>query len=171
MSNSPMVPFIPDSAPFSIEQRAWLNGFLAGLFSSAPAAAAAPRPPTLKFTMYFATQSGTAERLAKKMAKQLKQQGHTATIASLDKATPAALAADENALFFASTYGEGDPPDGVKTFRDQLFSDAAPSLKTMRYSVFALGDKHYEHFCKFGVDLDERLQALGATRFIPRVGS
>ena len=33
------VPFIPDNAPFTAEQRAWLNGFLAGIFSSAPAPA------------------------------------------------------------------------------------------------------------------------------------
>ena len=29
------VPAIPDSAPFSPAQRAWLNGFLAGLFGEA----------------------------------------------------------------------------------------------------------------------------------------
>ena len=33
MSN---VPFIPESAPFTAEQRAWLNGFFAGIFSRAP---------------------------------------------------------------------------------------------------------------------------------------
>ena len=27
------VPVIPDGAPFSMEQRAWLNGFFAGLLS------------------------------------------------------------------------------------------------------------------------------------------
>ena len=27
------VPVIPDGAPFSVEQRAWLNGFFAGLLS------------------------------------------------------------------------------------------------------------------------------------------
>ena len=167
------IPYIPDNAPFSPEQRAWLNGFLAGLFSSAPqaAAAAAPQPVALNFVLYFATQSGTAERLAKKMAKELKAKGHRAEIASLVKTTLAQVAEQENALFFASTYGEGDPPDDVKAFRDALFTEGAPSLKTLRYSVFALGDKHYEHFCKFGVDLDERLQALGGTRFIPRVES
>ena len=174
MSLSPMllhVPYIPENAPFSPEQRAWLNGFLAGIFSSAPQAAAAPVPIALRFTMFFATQSGTAERLAKKMAKQLRAQGHTADVMSLDAATPAQIAEQDNALFFASTYGEGDPPDRVKAFRDALFTDGAPSLKTLRYSVFALGDTHYEQFCKFGIDLDERLQALGATRFIPCVTS
>ena len=169
----PTVPFIPDNAPFNAEQRAWLNGFLAGLFSGAPAitAAAAPKQAPLRFAVYFATQTGTAERLAKKMVKELKSQGHIAELASLEKVTPAALAQEENALIFASTYGEGDPPDSVKTFRDQLFTEGAPELKTLRYSVFCLGDTHYEHFCKFGVDLDERLQVLGATRFISRAES
>ncbi|MGI4758228.1 MAG: diflavin oxidoreductase [Janthinobacterium lividum] len=164
------IPFIPDSAPFSAEQRAWLNGFLAGIFSSAPQAATAPAP-SLKFTVYFATQTGTAERLAKKVAKELKALGHTAETASLDKTAPTQLTGRSNALFIASTYGEGDPPEGTVAFRDALFNESAPELKTMRYSVLALGDKHYEHFCKFGIDLDERLQALGATRFIPRVES
>ena len=167
------IPYIPDNAPFSPEQRAWLNGFLAGMFSSAPAAAAqtVAKPVSLSFGVYFASQTGTAERLAKKMAKELKAQGHTAEIGSFEKLTLADLAKQQNALFLASTYGEGDPPDNAKGFRDQLFSAAAPELKTLRYSVFGLGDKHYEHFCKFGIDLDERLQVLGATRFIPRTES
>ena len=28
------IPHIPETAPFTLEQRAWLNGFLAGLFAS-----------------------------------------------------------------------------------------------------------------------------------------
>ncbi|MEP9369372.1 sulfite reductase subunit alpha [Xanthobacter sp. VNH20] len=30
----PVVPFLPESAPFTAEQRSWLNGFFAGVFSS-----------------------------------------------------------------------------------------------------------------------------------------
>ena len=30
------IPFIPDNAPFTPEQRAWLNGMLAGIFSATP---------------------------------------------------------------------------------------------------------------------------------------
>ena len=105
------------------------------------------------------------------MAKELKAKGHTVEIASLEKTTPAQITQQENALIFASTYGEGDPPETAINFRDALMSDLAPSMRTLRYAVFALGDKHYEHFCKFGADLDERLQALGATRFIPRAES
>ena len=61
------VPFIPDSAPFSPAQRAWLNGFLAGLYSSAPQSAVfEPR----NVAVLYASQSGTGERLAKKVAKE-----------------------------------------------------------------------------------------------------
>ncbi len=37
------IPLIPENAPFSAAQRAWLNGFLAGLYGSASGAAAAPQ--------------------------------------------------------------------------------------------------------------------------------
>ncbi len=44
------VPIIPDSAPFTPEQRAWLNGFLAGLYGGAESAAApAPAAPAEDF--------------------------------------------------------------------------------------------------------------------------
>lgn len=39
------VPVVPDSAPFTPAQRAWLNGFLAGLFSSGSAALGAAGSP------------------------------------------------------------------------------------------------------------------------------
>src|ERR1700742_3879077 len=37
---NPPIPLIPDNAPFSPAQRAWLNGFLAGLYGNAAAPAA-----------------------------------------------------------------------------------------------------------------------------------
>lgn len=45
------VPLIPESAPFTPEQRAWLNGFLAGLYGGAeqPGLSSAPPPPAEDF--------------------------------------------------------------------------------------------------------------------------
>ena len=163
------VPYIPASAPFSPEQREWLNGFLAALFTAAPRVGTPANQAGLKFPVYVASQSGTAERLAKKVVKQLKICGHSVEVVSLDKASPAMIAEQKLALFVASTYGEGEPPEHVRAFRDKLFADDAPMLSGLRYAVFCLGDQNYEHFCRFGIEMDERLHALGASRIIDRV--
>jgi len=64
------VPFIPETAPFAPEQRAWLNGFLAGLHSSAPAEAASAAPKNSEpLLILFGSQTGSAEGLAKKNRK------------------------------------------------------------------------------------------------------
>ena len=168
-----VIPYIPETAPFSAEQRQWLNGFLAGLLSGVPAAAveAAPATASLKIAVLHASQSGTGEGLARKVAKELKAKGHAATVTSLDGYSTAALAQEEHAVLIASTYGEGDPPDAAKPFYRELTREDAPRLTRLSYTVFALGDSSYEHFCKFGSDLDERLESLGARRLTPRVES
>jgi sulfite reductase (NADPH) flavoprotein alpha-component len=163
------VPYIPDNAPFSEEQRTWLNGFLAGIFSAVQPAARADPPQSLKIAVLYASQSGTAEGLARKVAKELKSKGHVASLASLEGYTPAALAEERYAIFIASTYGEGDPPDAVQPFYQKLCVEHLPRYLDLSYSVLALGDSHYEHFCKFGIDLDSKLAALGAVRMHARV--
>lgn len=167
-----MQPYIPTDAPFSPEQREYLNGLLATLFSGTlESTSATPASAPLRVAVYFATQSGTAERLAKKAVKQLKAMGFAAELHALEKTPPSKIAQEETALFLVSTYGEGDPPDSAKPFRDTLFAETAPSFKGLRYSVFCLGDRHYEQFCRFGIDLDERLQVLGATPLCARIES
>ncbi|HVH86473.1 MAG TPA: sulfite reductase flavoprotein subunit alpha, partial [Terriglobales bacterium] len=162
------IPYIPENAPFTPEQRAWLNGLLAGMFSSAPQAAVEAKP-SRRIAVLYASQSGTAEGLARKLAKELKAQGHTLALSTLVGYTSAALAAESCALILASTYGDGDAPDGVQPFFEQLCLEHFPRMDKLSYAVFALGDRHYEHFCKFGGDLDAKLAALGANRLADRV--
>ncbi len=163
------VPYIPDNAPFTPEQRAWLNGLLAGIYSSAPQPGPEMAKPSLRIAVLYASQSGTAEGLARKLAKELKAQGHVPAVSTLVGYTPAALATERYALFLASTYGDGDAPDGVQPFYEQLCLEHFPRFENLSYAVFALGDKHYEHFCKFGCDLDSKLAALGANPICNRV--
>ena len=165
----PMVPFVPDDAPFSKEQRAWLNGFLAGIFSTAPAPAVAVKPEPLKIAVFYASQTGTAEGLARKLTKELKSKGHNASAISLEAYTSAALAEEQHAIFLVSTYGQGDAPDAVQPFYEQVCVEHFPRYENLHYAVFALGDRHYETFCKFGIDLDNKLAALGANRICERV--
>jgi sulfite reductase (NADPH) flavoprotein alpha-component len=162
------IPFIPDTAPFTQEQRAWLNGLLAGMFSNAPQAATETKA-SRRIAVLYASQSGTAEGLARKLAKELKARGHTPAISTLVGYTSAALAAESCALILASTYGDGDAPDGVQPFYEQLCLEHFPRMDKLSYAVFALGDRHYEHFCRFGKDLDAKLAALGANRIADRI--
>lgn len=163
------VPFIPDNAPFTPEQRGWLNGLLAGIFSSAPAPQPAHAHAGRRIAVLYASQSGTAEGLARKLAKELKAAGHAPSVSTLVGYTPAALATESCALILASTYGEGDAPDGVQPFYEQLCLEHFPRMEKLSYAVFALGDRHYEHFCKFGADLDAKLAMLGANPLVKRL--
>ena len=169
--SEPLAPYIPADAPFNNAQRAWLNGYLAGLYSYAPAktfgAAAAP----LRIAVLYGSQTGTAEGLARKLVKELKATGYTVSLHSLEGYVPATLAAETCALFIVSTYGEGDAPDCVQPFFQQLCVQHFPLLGDLSYAVFALGDSHYEHFCQFGKDLDAKLSGLGATCLLPRTVS
>lgn len=166
---SPTIPYIPENAPFTAEQRAWLNGMLAGMFSSAATDPTTEGKASLRIAVLYASQSGTAEGLARKLAKELKAQGHVPAVATLVGYTPAALAAEKYAVLIASTYGEGDAPDGVQPFYEEICLEHFPRYERLSYAVLALGDRHYEQFCKFGIDLDTKLAALGANRICDRV--
>src|SRR5699024_12756052 len=72
-------------------------------------------------------------------------------------------------LVIVSTHGEGDPPDNALRFYEYLHRPKAPSLVHLEFSVLALGDSSYEHFCQTGKDIDKRLEELGGKRMDPRV--
>ena len=164
-----MVPYIPEDAPFTMEQRSWLNGFLAGMYSSVPAVAPPADPPrSLKIVVLYASQSGTAEGLARKLARELKEKGHVASLSSLEGYASATLLAERYAIIIASTYGEGEAPEAVRPFYEQLCLERFPCCENLSYAVLALGDSNYEHFCKFGIDLDNKLASLAGTRLCER---
>lgn len=120
-------------------------------------------------TVLFGSQTGNSQRLAKQFAGKLEARGYRVTLAAMNEFRPNELKKARNLFIVVSTHGEGDPPDNAVSFHEFLHSKRAPKLDGLRFSVLALGDTSYEHFCKTGKDFDKRLEELGGWRLAPRV--
>ena len=131
MNSIQTVPFIPENAPFTIEQRAYLNGYLAGLYARVPvaanAAAATPRPAS-SLSILFGSQTGNCEALAKRLAKEVSKHGFTPTVRDLGQVQLTELGQVRELIVITSTYGDGEPPDNAQGFWEALSREDAPPV-------------------------------------------
>ncbi len=110
----------------------------------------------------FASQSGFAEQLAWQTAGQLQAAGLAVKVQPLGSVSRDDLSQSQNALFVVSTFGDGEAPDSARGFERSVLGQAL-SLKGLNYSVLALGDRQYEHFCGFARRLHFWLTNQGGT--------
>ncbi|MFT3755145.1 MAG: sulfite reductase subunit alpha [Pseudoxanthomonas sp.] len=109
----------------------------------------------------WASQTGFAQQLAERTVQNLRDAGTPVRLLPIDQLDAATLAASERALFIASTTGEGDPPDHALGFVRVVMSQPV-ELHSLHYTVLALGDREYDHYCAFGHQLDHWLRKQGA---------
>ena len=176
--NSPLSPeqvarFNALASSLNPEQAPWLLGYLSGINhaqgAKAPAEAASPGlNGSASLTVLFASQTGNAAKVAKELVAAAATAGIHAAAASTADYPVAKLRDAHHLALIVSTHGEGDPPDAAVEFSRVLFGKRAPRLEGLRFTVLALGDESYTHFCKAGADLDRRFEELGAERVLAR---
>lgn len=137
---------------------------------SAPAVRAIPGEGTgPKLAILFGSQTGTAETLAHRAAKEAQRRGFAATVLDMGCVTVEQLAAESHVLVVTSTYGDGEPPDNALPLHAALARDpAGPLLARVQYTVCGLGEEKYAEFCKCGRDFDQFLERWGASRMSAR---
>ncbi|XP_030632713.1 P450 (cytochrome) oxidoreductase b [Chanos chanos] len=118
--------------------------------------------------VFYGSQTGTAEEFANRLSKDAQRYGMKGMAADpeeYDMGELSRLSEIDNslAIFCMATYGEGDPTDNAQDFYDWL-QEGDAELGGIKYTVFALGNKTYEHYNAMGKYVDKRLAELGAQR-------
>ncbi len=108
----------------------------------------------------YATQTGTAARLAEHTAQLLRGAGQGVVCAALGGMRPEELKNFEHNLLIVSTTGEGQLPDQMRAFVAAL---SVADLADAKFSLLALGDSRYKYFCGGGERLRTALIECGAT--------
>jgi sulfite reductase (NADPH) flavoprotein alpha-component len=157
----------------SSDQTAWLLGYLSAINQRETGIPPQVVPPTTtretSLTVLYASQTGNAAKVATQLMEATKAAGLSAMAISTADFQIHRLKSLTDLVLIASTQGQGDPPDSAVEFQRFIHGSRAPRLPNLRFSVLALGDSSYTHYCKVGADFDSRFEALGATRLVPRV--
>ncbi len=170
------LPYFPEDAPFTGEQKSWVSGYLAGLKTrildgagKPDAGSVASAQQSVPLHILFGTQTGNAEAVAGDVAAAARELGFAPIISGLDEIEIERLAEIERIAIVTSTYGEGEMPDNALAFWTALSAETAPRLEHLSFSVLSLGDTAYDGFCQAGKLFDMRLEQLGAQRVAARV--
>ncbi|KAK7682418.1 hypothetical protein QCA50_014623 [Cerrena zonata] len=127
-----------------------------------------------RLVIFYGSQTGTAEEYAIRIAKEAKSKFGLASLVcdpeeydfdNLDQ-----LPEDSAVFFVMATYGEGEPTDNAVELCQKLsdesfeFSNGEHKLPGLKYVVFGLGNKTYEHYNLISRNVDRDLANMGGVR-------
>ncbi|KIW86877.1 uncharacterized protein Z519_12498 [Cladophialophora bantiana CBS 173.52] len=114
-----------------------------------------------KAVIFWGSQSGTAERFANQLAKEVQSRfglgALSADLSDYDPESITQLSDGQLAIFILSTYGEGDPSDNANGFWDWINHGLQDTLPNLQYAAFGLGNSNYKYYNRV---VDVVVQAL-----------
>ena len=113
----------------------------------------------------YATQTGNAETVAKKLQMLAKNQGFQVNLVEMNYHNINTFRQLRNVAIITSTYGNGEVPEMGKDFWEELKSSKV-EMANLRYGLIALGDKSHEIFCGAGKAISKKLDELKSTKVI-----
>ncbi|EJT49272.1 cytochrome P450 [Trichosporon asahii var. asahii CBS 2479] len=121
-----------------------------------------------KMYVYYGSNSGSCEGLAREVAAEAKAKGFDVTLGELDTAcTSGKLPTDGPVVIVTASY-EGQPTDNARIFVEALKNLPDGSEKGVKYCVMGAGHHDWAAtFHRIPKFIDERIAQLGGERFMP----
>tara|TARA_B100000575_G_C22904399_1_gene525539 strand:- start:262 stop:717 length:456 start_codon:yes stop_codon:yes gene_type:complete len=113
----------------------------------------------------YATQTGNAETIAKKLQSLAKSHGFLVNLNEMNYHNIDTFRQLKHVAIITSTYGNGDVPEMGIEFWEELKS-SNNEMKSLNYGLIALGDKSHEIFCGAGKAISKKLDELGCKKII-----
>ena len=132
-------------------------------------------------SIYFGTQTGTAESFAKDLEREGAERGFFCTVIDLEDLGSLSQLA-KRSIFVTATYGEGEAPDNAALFTELLKHETglevllnqdesakidSKACQHVQFAVFGLGNIQYDHYNAMGKFFDAALAQAGGTRVTP----
>lgn len=114
-------------------------------------------------SVLYGSETGNTAELAARFAAMCQSRGYSVELAELNDLSVEDLATRKSVVIMIATCGEGQIPQSALTLYEELGRAELGCLDGLKYSIFALGDHAYRHFCTAGKDYDRKLKELGAT--------
>jgi sulfite reductase (NADPH) flavoprotein alpha-component len=133
--------------------------------------------PGKQILILYGSEYGFSEELARKLFDRFTEEEDGASLGLQPRVLNSKhyklvdYTREQVILHIFSTTGDGVPPSDCRAFMEFITSGngTTPSLAHVKFSVLALGDSNYPHFCKTGRTLDARLHELHAQELYTRV--
>ena len=114
-----------------------------------------------KVNLVFGTVYGGAQYVAETLQGALLELGREVNLYQPEQLMGFVPPENELLLLVCSTTGQGDIPDDIQPWFNEIKSKA-PYLPNLRFGLIALGDSSYETYCGAGEQFLSLFEELGA---------